>query len=583
VKPTSLTLLILSLFAGTSLVCGETSEPTVPAPPGPPASFTVSPLEREMQRLERGPRVWLPIREQSLATAIEILARQAEMNYLAPAQAEFPEQVSLRANANAWQLLQILQRSYQFEMEFQNGIWTFFRPDPGELVVRTYTLRHHDFARVKITPPTIQNNTAGLGSSGERGSAAAGAAAIAGAFGSNPEVFDVDFDDILQTLQNIITMPISGLAAVIAEETEAANPIALPAAGMPSRRVFSELAPPDGSFVHFNPRSNRIIVGTSRQRHGYVSEYLRALDRPQRQMLIRVLFVEVNRDRSRELGLDAAFLSGRDRVSVTADGERRVNRSLGGSLDGSFGLGRSTETLPLDFSSAPIGGIIRTSDLDVSLRLMQMDGSGEISNRATIVALNNEESQFSTGLQIPIEQTTTTTPIGDGAQTQASVQYISVGLETRLLPRILDDSVPGEEKIRLNLAFTVSSRVDNVTIRGAQFPVLSERVYALPAIINNGETLAIGGLVATELSEDRRGIPGLSRLPGIGGLFGTRDQSRNNRILIAYITPILDPEVGLEALPEIDEDAVRLDSIFNFTKPSHDDSGVLIRRGVRQR
>jgi type II secretory pathway component GspD/PulD (secretin) len=264
-----------------------------------------------------------------------------------------------------------------------------------------------------------------------------------------------------------------------------------------------------------------LLVGAPRQSHRYVEEYLKTVDRPQRQMSIRVLFVELNRDTESTLGLDPT-VSGNFDFSVDGTSEGVVNR--------------------LKFAT-PTATIVNTAALNLKLQAMAAEGRGEIANRATVVAINNEETQFSSGLQVPIQRTSFSTPSSAGTQTQGDIQYIDIGIDTRMLPKILDDSeaVAGREPIRLNLALSISAEAGTATVNGESYPKIAKRTYGLPAIVKNGETLVIGGLAETVESSSEKSVPVIGQIPVLGWLFKSRGKTSKNRVLNAYITPVLDP------------------------------------------
>lgn len=473
-----------------------------------------TPFEKEIFRLEQLPVTRIPIRSQPLHVAVRTLANAAGMAYIAPNESEFKELVTIRIPAgNPWEVLGTLKERYRFEHEFSKNIWTFYRPRDDEMVLRTYQLRHNDLSSTKITPPSIN---VGLNDDSSGGNTTSSSRASSGG-----AAFERTTDNLIKGVQKILEIPVTGLDAVVAAEGFVQQASEFPPVGYSVRLSESGKEKTSRTFVEYIPSSNRLLVGAPRQSHRYVEEYLKMVDRPQRQMSIRVLFVELNRDTESTLGLDPT-VSGNFDFSVDGTSEGAVNR--------------------LKFAT-PTATIVNTAALNLKLQAMAAEGRGEISNRATVVAINNEETQFSSGLQVPIQRTSFSTPSSAGTQTQGDIQYIDIGIDTRMLPKILDDSeaVAGREPIRLNLALSISAEAGTATVNGESYPKIAKRTYGLPAIVKNGETLVIGGLAETVESSSETRVPVLGQIPVLGWLFKSKGKSSKNRVLNAYITPVLDP------------------------------------------
>lgn len=476
-----------------------------------PAEVVVeSAYTREVRRLESLPISAVPIRQQTIFVAVKALANACGMQYIAPSEDDFKDLVTVRAAGNPWRILCSLAEKYGFECEFKDDIWTFFKPQLDEIVVRTYQLRYNDLSETKISAPSIST---GLGSSGSGNSG-----------GGSSSSFDAKTDVIVTGISEILKLPVTGAVALVARDGFVADLPDLPPPGFSVR--FKQKDTNTSNFVKFLPASNRLVVGASRQAHKYVAEYLKSVDRPQRQMLVRVLFVETSANDNTDIGF-----------SPTAAGNLKL--SMNGS--NTFSMGSPNW-------ATPTGSILNTASFEMALKAAQTAGKATICNRASVVCLNNQETAFNSGLQIPILDSSTATPSSAGSQTTSSIKYIQVGIDTRVMARVLDASegVNGHETMRINLALSVSAQAGSSIIDGQPYPIVSERKYALPALVRNGETLAIGGLVATDSEKNDKKIPLLGDIPLLGWLFKSRTGTKDKRILNAYITPVLDPASTVE-------------------------------------
>jgi general secretion pathway protein D len=107
------------------------------------------------------------------------------------------------------------------------------------------------------------------------------------------------------------------------------------------------------------------------------------------------------------------------------------------------------------------------------------------------------------------------------------------------------------------------SDVVSPTTGGIQSPTISNRRVASTVAVQSGATVALGGLIEDETRENRSGVPFLSRLPGVGWLFGQDSTSVDRRELLVLLTPrvIRDP---LEARAVTEELRLRLESLRGF-------------------
>ncbi len=524
----------------------------------------VSALAAELNRLHNIDAYNAEIVNVPLYTAINTLCNAAHANRLEPDAVNFAEKVTVLAKGNPWDQLQLLSERYQFQMEFDKGIWVFYRPNPDEILVRTFQLHWNDLSKTKITAPSVNAmlnsaGSSGMGSGGGQsgmlgsspfmggGSANNGGVAQNGQGSGNGQNstgdnISVDTDQIVKGIQTILKMPVTGMHDIMATDAQAAVVSALPPASTTlsaGRATAAGITPnatagANGTNILYIPQTNRLVVWAPRQLMERTTEYLRNIDRPVRQLTVRIVYFEVSRDRTTDAGFDPTLTTS-------------LSASLTQSATGPLNKIRNLLT-------TPTANIVNTGNLSLALQAMQTSGTGHIKDSATINAVNLEESKFNSGLSIPVINTSLATPSLSGSQTSTSTSYINVGIETHFLPRIIDDSIPGKELIRMNLTVSVTANPNSIILQGNPVPVLSGRQYSLPVYVHAGETIAIGGLVESEVSTNDRGIPVIGDVPILGWLFKDRAKKGTKTTLIAYITPILDPLPTFPTEPVIPKD-----------------------------
>ena len=95
------------------------------------------------------------------------------------------------------------------------------------------------------------------------------------------------------------------------------------------------------------------------------------------------------------------------------------------------------------------------------------------------------------------------------------------------------------------MSITVSNIISQTLIGGNNYPVATSRVYSAPVEVDNGYTVAVGGLDEAKEQESDSGVPLLGKIPGLGYLFKSKSRSNNHKNLMLFITPtLIDPKSG---------------------------------------
>lgn len=270
-------------------------------------------------------------------------------------------------------------------------------------------------------------------------------------------------------------------------------------------------------------RVNSLIVRANRSDFELIQAAVNQIDVRPAQVLIEVLIVEARHDRSFSLGVSASVAD--KRVAHTE------NSTVGGSFTpGEAGLG--------DFTLKVMG--VSGLDLDATISAAAARGDLRIISRPVVLTANDEQAEVVVGTQRPFVQVSRSLPAGDGVRDQI-VQYKDVGTKLSVRPTI---SVDGT--VQLN----VTQEVSNATSE-SQFnaPVISTRSVRTDLLVRDGQTIVLGGLTDRERDTQSEGIPLLSSIPLIGGLFGRQARTTTETELFIFLTP---------RVIRTDEDAERL-------------------------
>jgi type II secretory pathway component GspD/PulD (secretin) len=251
--------------------------------------------------------------------------------------------------------------------------------------------------------------------------------------------------------------------------------------------------------------TNSLLIRAQPADYEVIRQAVDVLDLRPLQVFIEVLIAEVRRTRSLDLG-------------ITAGATRTEN---GNETTGSITSSAANDFL-VHFTR---GGAV---SVDVALSALSTRGDVHILSRPLILAENNLEARILVGSQRPFVQVFRSLPT-DGAVRDQVVQYRDVGTSLSLLPTINPDGY-----VNLQVKQEVSSATNELQF-GA--PVISTREASTHLFVKDGETVVIGGLADRQVEQTRSGIPILSSIPWIGGLFGaTRNTDAQNELYL-FLTP----------------------------------------------
>jgi type IV pilus assembly protein PilQ len=290
----------------------------------------------------------------------------------------------------------------------------------------------------------------------------------------------------------------------------------------------------DRGSVAIDARTNTLMVTDTPDRIEAVQELVRDLDRPVRQVQIESRIVVASSDFAHALGVRfgvTALHDARNILGISGDGnsadtvrnfrdveapfvDNRYNVNLPASIDGdpgSFGL------------SFLAGNIL----LDLELTALEAEGEGEVISTPRVVTANQSEAFIQQGVEIPYEQASSS-----GA---TAVSFKEAVLELRVTPLITPDN-----RIQLELEIkqdTVGEIYE--TGRGGSVPSIDTRELATSVLVNNGETVVLGGIFQDERKRQEDRVPYLSSIPVLGNLFKRRSNQTQKRELLMFVTPTI--------------------------------------------
>ena len=191
--------------------------------------------------------------------------------------------------------------------------------------------------------------------------------------------------------------------------------------------------------------------------------------------------------------------------------------TLGGSIGGEGGNGLVWSLVKND-AAAIINALDQVSDV-------------QMLQTPSVLVRNNYEATLNVGDRIPISSVTVNPGLG-GDASYSQVQYLDTGTILKVRPRVTRDGT-----VFLDIVQEVSSPQgepdDNGNVR------INTNRLKTNAVVQSGDTVFLAGLITDDTSRGSSGLPGLSRIPIIGGLFGQQNSSTTRSEIVVLITPTL--------------------------------------------
>ena len=513
-----------------------------PAAPAPSPSGAEN---AEVDRLEAIPASRIPLKNATLSSAIRLLAEDAHLSYLAPPEEDFAERITSDVTMNPYDLLQLLAQDYNFGMEYERGVWRFYRINLNELVTKAYTIRFNNLQQVNITSSNINSQLAAFSGGGGSGGGAAGGqvSAMGGGGGlSSNGPLSAKTGRIIDDIKKILGIPTVGLSTPTLDGSPATPDADATRKGLDAPKIEPI----------WDPDTSQLFVVATRQQHSLIQAYLKAVDHPQKLVRIAVKFVETSRNPTSSLGVDWSqtflgsggpiTLAGQSSTTSTSSSSGTTNATTSSSLTAlaaSVGLGHiGSLNLPSALLSAPA--------FQWTMQAIASDQNSSVVQDPVLFTANNRQVTFKATTQQPIQEGSTTFGSATAATT-SQIAYIEVGTELTVLPSVLPGTSSQKQIVLLSLSINVSTIVGQQIIGGNPYPVTSTRTYSYSVPIPSGQTLAIAGLEQRSRMTTDNKVPIFGDVPVLGYAFKNKSDQVVHTTLLAFITPEVLDENGYPA------------------------------------
>ncbi|UID78538.1 type II secretion system secretin GspD [Stenotrophomonas maltophilia] len=301
--------------------------------------------------------------------------------------------------------------------------------------------------------------------------------------------------------------------------------------------------------------TNTLLVRSTPQAWRSIREVIEKLDVMPLQVHIEAQVAEVSLDGDLKYGVNWFFDNAvAGRALTGALGGVTLPAAAGGSWSSFAGAATGGEGLGWAFTGHNGAAVVSALDKVTDVRLLQTP---------SVFVRNNAEATLNVGDKVPINTTTVNT--GIGTSSYSSVQYIDTGVILKVRPRVTRDGT-----VFLDIVQEVSSASNvpencNPQERNCN-PRISTKKLSTEAAVQSGDTIMLAGLITDSGTDGSSGIPGLSRIPVVGALFGQKSRSSRRSEVIVLLTPSI-VRNSLEARNLTDEYSQRFRAMEPLNQP----------------
>jgi len=289
--------------------------------------------------------------------------------------------------------------------------------------------------------------------------------------------------------------------------------------------------------VSVDPRTNTLLIHDTAEKLNEIRSLVVKLDIPVRQVLIESRIVIASNDFGKELGVrfgvhqNDLFNAGSTGGTLITSSSNSVSQFTNNEtltapdrFNVNLPVANATGSIALALAKLPFGTL-----LELELSAMQAEGRGEVVSSPRVITSNQKEALIEQGVEIPYREASSS-----GA---ATITFRKAVLSLKVTPQITPDD---------HIIMDLQVNKDSIGKIFEGVPSIDTREVKTQVLVNNGETVVLGGIYEQSNTHQVNRIPFFSELPLIGGLFKkTLVQDQKNELLV-FVTPkIVKNNLGL--------------------------------------
>ena len=285
--------------------------------------------------------------------------------------------------------------------------------------------------------------------------------------------------------------------------------------------------------VSVDPRTNTLIVNDTAQKIDQIRKMIDLLDVSVKQVMIEARIVRATTDFSKDMGVKWGVAT-TDRIGnndiIVGGSDTTLWNIKTPDDDGKVTIERP-QNLNVDLGVANAAGkiafgLINMSDfmLDLELSALQADGFGEVISTPKVLTADKQQAKVASGSQIPYQSAE-----GGGQNAVSTTEFIDATLSLDVTPSITPD-------VKVQMKLNITSDTPGAPTPTGQLTI-NKNAIETNVLVDNGETVVLGGIFEQETRSVQTKVPFLGDLPAIGRLFRRDSKSDTKRELLIFVTP----------------------------------------------
>ena len=266
--------------------------------------------------------------------------------------------------------------------------------------------------------------------------------------------------------------------------------------------------------ISVDKRNNQIILTETSEQIEKAKQIIEKIDKITPQVVIEARIVEANTNFTKDIGTEWQMSTSTDDASKYAS---IYKDALGGSYGYNIAMSTPQETGSIGINFARITGT--PFILNAKLNAMEVQKKGKIISAPKIVTLDNKKATIKQGYEYPY------TTLEDG---ETKTEFKDVDLQLEVTPHVTADN---------KISLKVNIDKNDVYEQTDDGPALSTKNVQTELLVNDGDTIVIGGIIQKSETLTKRQFPWLSQIPVLGWLFKAKSDIKSKNELLIFLTP----------------------------------------------
>lgn len=255
--------------------------------------------------------------------------------------------------------------------------------------------------------------------------------------------------------------------------------------------------------------NNAIVIYATSREYEIIERALRKLDVLPLQVLIEAMITEVTLNDSLRYGVEWYFKTGHSNFTLTSGKTQAPVQGLPGF---SYLLSQGNGI------QAVVNALDEVTRVDVV-------------SSPRLLVLNNQTATLQVGDQVPVATQSSVSTLTSSSSLVNSIEYRDTGVILKVTPRVNDSGL-----VLLDISQEISD-VSTTTSSNLDSPTIQQRKVSSSVAVQDGQTVALGGLIRDNIKRGDSGVPLFKDVPVLGALFGTNTNSRDRTELLVLLTP----------------------------------------------